>query len=118
MQILEIDGWCPPSVNLLLKSHWGAANRMKRAVKNRIWAEALAAKPRLTAATGRRRVGVEVTVSGRSGMPDGDNILKALLDALKANGLILDDSARWCELGEVAVRRGPRKGTKITLEDI
>lgn len=44
--------------------------------------------------------------------------MKALLDALKSNGLILDDSARWCELGEVAVRRGARKSTRITLEDI
>lgn len=67
-------------------------------------------------ATGRRRV--SVSVDCHKTPPDADNVLKSLLDALTACGLVIDDSPAWCELGTVAVARGPRDRTVVTLEDL
>lgn len=116
--VLDIENWNPPSVNRLLKVHWAIANRIKKHAKAHVWHAAVVSRPPVTAATGRRRVSVRVTVAGRGGVPDPDNILKALFDALKHNGLIVDDSATWLEIGEVTVERGKARRTVVTLEDI
>jgi hypothetical protein len=90
----------------------------KRAVRDEI-ALALRAGPGAIAeAKGRRRVGVAVTVAGCGRLLDPDNMLKALFDGLVANRMLVDDSARWCQIGDVSVARGKAKRTVITLEDI
>lgn len=117
MSVLTIEDWTPPSVNMLLKVHWSKAAGIKKEVKRRIWIAAIGS-PCLMVATGKRRVGIAVTVAGRGGMPDPDNILKCLMDALTANRLIMDDSAAYVEIGKVTVERGQFKRTVISLEDI
>ena len=59
---------------------------------------------------------VLVTAPGR--LPDPDNLLKSLLDALVHAKLLVDDSAAWVELGEVRVERGGHRKTVVTLEDL
>ena len=45
----------------------------------------------------RRRVTLEVVRKTAKAMPDGQNLEESLYDALKVNGFIVDDSARWLE---------------------
>jgi Holliday junction resolvase RusA-like endonuclease len=117
--LLLVDDWTPPSVNKLWKApHWSVGHRLKRIAADTIAVALLRASRPIPKATARRRVGIAVRVAGRGGMPDPDNVLKVTLDALKANGMIVDDSARWCEVGTVTVARGPDRFTMISLEDI
>lgn len=112
--VLTIDDWRPVGLNLLLRSHWGKRARLKRLDRETVAVYALNA--RVPRATGRRRVSVAVTTAATP--PDADNLLKSLLDALTACGLIVDDSPEWCELGAVAVARGKADRTVVTLEDL
>ncbi len=116
---LTLEAWTPPSCNRLWKAgHWSVGHRLKRDAAAVVAVALLLAAPPVPRATGRRRVGVAVTVSGRSGLPDPDNLWKVLLDALVAHGLVVDDSSAWCELGGVTVGRAAARRTVITLEDI
>ncbi len=113
---IEIPGWIPPSVNRLIGQHWGKATRHKRVAYAAI--DAMAFRAGVPLAQGRRRVSVTVTVNGRGRLPDGDNMLKCLLDGLVKCGALRDDGPAWMQLGEVTVQRGETRGTVITLEDI
>jgi hypothetical protein len=115
---IEIPGFVPPSVNRLLGLHWGKRGRVKRGVADTIALASYASGDPVPDAVRKRRVGVSVTVSGRGGLPDPDNVLKVLLDALKVNRLVVDDSAKWLEVGEIRVERGPETRTIIRLEDV
>jgi Holliday junction resolvase RusA-like endonuclease len=117
--VLSIPNWTPPSVNRLWKaSHWSVGHRIKQQVGRTIYGAWLVSRPAVMCATGKRRVSVAVTVAGRGGMIDPDNALKTLLDGLVKNHLLVDDSARYCEIGVVRVERGKEKGTVVTLEDL
>lgn len=112
---IAIAGWVPPSLNRLVYRHWAAARRIKKAAMEVVILHChVAGVPR---ATGRRRVSVAVTVKQKSHAIDPDNALKVLLDALVRAGVLVDDSARWCELGPVTVAVGA-KGTRLTVEDL
>ena len=112
--VLTIDGWRPVSLNHLLKSHWAKRGRRKRHDRDMVALHALA--QRVPQATGRRRI--SVLVEGIRRLPDPDNLLKSLLDAAVACGLLVDDSGEWCELGDIEVTRGKTDRTVITLEDL
>lgn len=112
--VLTIDDWRPVGLNLLLRSHWAKRARLKRLDRETVAVYALALG--VPKATGRRRVSVSVECC--KSPPDADNVLKSLLDALTHCGLVIDDSPAWCELGTVAVARGPRDRTVVTLEDL
>ncbi len=113
---IEIPGWIPYSTNRMIRAHWGKATKYKRAAYAAI--DAMAFNAGVPQARGKRRVSVTVTVSGRGRLPDADNMLKCLLDGLTYCGVLVDDSAKWCELGEVRVERGATRGTVIVLEDL
>jgi hypothetical protein len=113
---LSLAGFRPPSLNRLLRMHWAARLRLGRQVKQLVGLERLAQG--LPKAGGRRRVSVLVEVAGPGGLPDPDGTLKLLLDALVACGLLIDDSARWCECAPPAVRRGEATRTVVALEDM
>lgn len=109
---LTLAGYAVPSANVLLRCHWSRRARLVREAGERVAIEAhVQGVPR---AVGRRRVSVRVT---RRGGGDVDNCLKVTLDALVLAGLLVDDSGRWCELGEVLVLRG-RPETVVWLTDI
>ncbi len=113
---IEITGWSPTPLNKLMRMHWGRRCKVKREAYVLVLLGChLNGVPK---AKGRRRVSIAVTVAGRSGIPDADGVLKLLLDGLVRCGALVDDSGRWCELGEVWVGRGPARRTVIVLEDI
>jgi hypothetical protein len=113
---LVIDGWLPPSLNVLLRMHWARRRRTKNDVYLVIGYRGLAAG--IPPATGRRRVSLVLTVANRSHAMDPDNALKVLMDALVRAKLLVDDRAEFCELGRVEIVKGARKRTEITLEDL
>jgi hypothetical protein len=106
----------PPSVNQLIRAHWGGATRTKRRFYEVVAREC--ERTGVPPARGKRRVVVEVVQSGRGRSRDADGTLKVLLDGLTKCGALRDDSPRWCELGSVVVRRGPVTQTTVTLEDL
>ncbi len=110
---LTIADWSPTPLNRLL-SRVRARIHGKKHDRLIVVAEAL--NQDVPRAKVKRRVSVHVTAPGR--LPDADNILKSLLDALVAARLLVDDSPAWLELGQIRVERGRRRQTVITLEDL
>jgi hypothetical protein len=47
-----------------------------------------------------------------------DSYFKSLLDALVSAGLLVDDSAKFCELAPTTYERATRRASVITLTDI
>jgi hypothetical protein len=110
---ITIERWTPPSVNRLLTSHWAVAAKLKKTA-----AELIAYEARnVPRATGKRRVSMSLTIPHGGHRLDPDNAWKAVLDALKHAGMILDDGADQCELGSVVVAKGQRS-TAIMLEEV
>lgn len=112
-----IAGFRPPSLNRLMRGKIKDRIRLSREARDRI---ALAAR---LACVGRadgvkRRVSLEITLAGRQRPLDVDAVWKAILDGMTHSGLIVDDSCRWCALGEVWFLRGETTSTKIILEDV
>jgi hypothetical protein len=114
--ILIIDDWKPCSANELIGCHWSTKHRKKAIDAQMVAVYALTQD--IPRATGKRRLSFAVTVTGRTGIPDPDNLLKSLLDSLVACERLVDDSPRWLELGELRVARGDRLETRVELEDI
>jgi hypothetical protein len=113
--VMEIPGWRPALDNELMRCHWRKKHGLKKRDVGQIAFAALAyGVPR---ATMRRRV--TLTIRQAIGpFPDDTAPLKSFWDALKRNGLIVDDSREWLEfVWPPTFIRGP-KGTIIELEDI
>lgn len=73
-------------------------------------------------ATGKRRVEWTVTQRhrqhGGGNAVDPDAIAKVLLDGLVRCGRLVDDSAKWCELGTPRVVRGERDSVQVVLTEM
>lgn len=113
---LTIAGWQPTRLNVLIHSHWRAAQKLKDFDTSVIMVEARS--QRIPKAEGRRRVSLLITLAPRQRAGDVDAFWKSTLDALKRAGLIIDDNRQWCELAPVEFARGGAKATTITLEDL
>lgn len=116
IQVLVIPNYLPPSLNALLRVHWAQRRRLKQECKDLV--AAYAKMDGMKPATGKRKVSLQLTLTGRKQAFDADNIWKAVLDALVTAGLLVDDSPKWCETGEVAQARGSCCETRIVLEDV
>lgn len=114
--VLEIDGWHPARKNEWEGRHWSVKNRIKAADKAVVFAANFNAG--IPKATTKRRVRLTITLGPRQRGGDVDAYWKSLLDALKCAGLIIDDSKEWVETPPVEYVRGPKKATRIELEDI
>jgi hypothetical protein len=112
---LRFDG-LPALLNQYVGRHWSVGYDLKTRDKGIVAVAAYNAM--IPRATGRRRVSVCLVVGPRKRTPDGDSVLKSLLDALVACGALKNDSKEWCELGAVTFARGKRTETVVTLEDI
>lgn len=112
---LEIPDWHPATVNQLL-GNWKKAMRLKRIDKELV--EAYVWCDRIPRASGKRRVSLEIVLWPRQRAGDPDAYWKSLLDALKAAGAIVDDNRQHVELSPVTFSRGPRRRTRIVLEDV
>jgi Holliday junction resolvase RusA-like endonuclease len=114
---IEVPLWRPATVNDLTKrsNHWSRAARIKQRDLELVACYSIVAK--VPKAIGKRRVGLEI-VKARGRFPDPDNVWKSLLDALVLLGLLIDDSAKWCELTPPVFTRGPMTRTVITLTEM
>lgn len=112
---LVIDQWRPVFANELLKAHWGTAAKRKRIDRQMVQVHAL--RDGIPRATGRRRVRLTIAGPWRR-PPDPDAPLKSTLDALTAAGLLIDDSARWCQFDPPEFVRAPEFSTTIELTDL
>jgi hypothetical protein len=116
-QEFTIEGWRPPSLNTLMRGKISDRIRLGKAARERIAWEARLADVRGTVSI-RRRVSLAITLSGRQRATDIDSMWKATLDGLVSAGLIVDDSARWCAIGDLSFGRGEATSTRIILEDM
>ena len=114
---IVIPRWHPPRLNQWDGRHWAARARLKRQTRDMVaaYARQLGVPP----ATGKRRVGLAVWLRPRCRGGDPDAYHKALLDALVACRLLVDDARQWCEITPVRYeRRRDWWGCEITLEDV
>lgn len=112
--VIEIPGYLPPSLNVLIHCHWTKKHKLKKECTNLV-AHYGAKVPRKAV---KRRVRLTLTRSGRRRLLDADNAWKAILDALVACKLIVDDGPDYVECAELVQVKGPTNSTTITLEDI
>jgi Holliday junction resolvase RusA-like endonuclease len=107
-----------PSLNQVRKLHWAARKREETKLGWEV-VSALNQIPAIPRAKGKRRL--TICRHGRKAM-DQDNLAggcKALIDILKAKGLLIDDNPDMAELifTQAVTRKGPLC-TVVTLEDI
>jgi Holliday junction resolvase RusA-like endonuclease len=113
---LWIPHWRPTALNRILYSTVRARIALKRADAEIVRGYALLTGT--PAATGPRRVSLEITLHGRQREADVDAYWKIVLDALVSAKLLLGDDIRSARLGEVSYRRGGDWGTAIVLEEL
>lgn len=116
MMRLIIPEWRPMRLNETMGRHFHVIGRRKKQDRAIVWAYCL--KERAPAATGKRRVSLEITLSGRQKEADIDAYQKSVLDSLVHAKMLIDDSGKWAEWGGVTYRRGKQGKTVIILEDV
>lgn len=114
---IEIERWHPTRLNELLGLPWSRARRKHRDAD---MVAGYCLQRHVTRATGKRRVSLTIGLGPRERGGDPDCYWKSLLDALVKCGALVDDSAKWVDLGAVEyVREKPRrKFARITLVDV
>lgn len=110
---IYIEDWRPTLINEMLRVHW--ATRYKQKNKDRRTLEKHS--KHIPQAKKKRRVELEIGLAGRQKECDPDAPWKNLLDGLVKCGLLIDDSAKWCEISPLTFTRG-KKYTRIKLIDI
>lgn len=108
-----IPDYLPPSLNKLL-GHWAKAARQKK----ECLAMVAAYGHKTARTTGKRRVRITLGRSGRRKVMDADNAKKALLDALVACKLLVDDSPEWCVCDDPVQVKDKTTWTQIDLENL
>ena len=114
-QTLTIHGWLPARLNQLLGS-WRLAGALKK--RDRIKVANAARMQGAVPAAGPRRVTIELTFAKGERSGDPDAYLKSTLDALVQARLLVGDTHRQVQWSQPVFRRGPRRKTVITLEDV
>jgi DNA-directed RNA polymerase specialized sigma24 family protein len=115
---LFVPRWRPTLVNQFIGRHWAKVYKMKQTDIELVTAYArISGIPK---AKTRRRVSLEVNLTGRQKPFDEDAPWKFLLDGLVLAGLLVDDSPEWAEMGTVRCIRNERQeaGTCIILTDL
>ncbi len=115
--VIEVPNYRPPTSNALFRAKFRGRMALERECKQFVAFYG----SHVPKAAGKRRVSMAVTLAVRQRMPDADeNALKAVLDALVACQLLVDDSRVWCECvpTEFVLSRKRQPHTLITLEDV
>ena len=113
---ITIPNWRPAALNTLMRSHWSTPGKLKKSDAAMIAGYALQAG--IPKATGKRRVSLEITLTGRQRQVDPDSYQKSTLDGLVKCGQLLDDNAASVEWGCVWYSRIGEAGTTIILTDM
>lgn len=113
---LTIPNYLPQPHNVLVRMHW--AKRKKEMDECKALVAAYALAQAIPKATGKRRVTVKLVLGRRNKVRDGDSSFKLILDSCTADGLLIDDGPRWCELMPLVQERGRERATIIILEDL
>ena len=123
VQVLQLPGWLPTSVNRLLggRTRGGiiARHKLKQADVAHIGVAATLHGARK--ATGPRRVDIHLVQPKGRRRIDADNCWKVTKDGLKHAGLLLDDTPRLCRDGDVTYSKaldGGWWGTWLVLTDV
>ncbi len=114
---IVIDGFRFTSLNVMNSAkHWGKRSRLKKIDRDFVWA--YSKSQFIPQAAGKRRVSLEVFITGRQKETDPDALWKSCLDALVKCAMLIDDTAEYCELGTVVHHKAEETKTIIVLEDI
>lgn len=114
---ITIPDWRPTRDNELAGgSHWAKKHRLKNRDKQFIRAYAIACN--VPYATGKRRVSLEITLTGRQKEADPLAYCKSLFDALVHCQQLLDDSSKFVEWGGAVYTRGESPQTTIVITDL
>jgi hypothetical protein len=113
---ITIPYWRPAALNTLMRSHWSTSGKLKKSDANIISAYAFCAG--IPKATGKRRVSLEITLTGLQRQTDPDSYQKSTLDGLVKCGMLLEDNAASVEWGGVSYDRIGEAKTTIVLEDL
>jgi len=113
---LEIPGWHPQRLNVLMTCHWRKRGRLRVADDAMVKVAALNAG--IPKATVKRRVKITIVLGKGQRAGDRDAYFKSTLDSLKNAGMIVDDSRQWIDLEPIAFERAAEMATRIELEDL
>jgi Holliday junction resolvase RusA-like endonuclease len=122
--VLYLPKFLPTSLNKSVGRHWSVKAKQKNGdleiVQHYAREQRLAMTLHLDAALPARRVNVRMVLPKGQRAFDRDNILKGLLDALVQCGLLVNDSPRWCQIGQIEYVRhdGGLRETFVILEDL
>ena len=114
IHVLSIPDWRPTTLDKLLYAT--VRDRIHLKKEDRTFIAFYAKNLCIPKATGRRRVTLEIGLTGRQKEADIDAYQKTVLDALVECGLLLGDTRAEAEWGGVSYSRG-ESFTAICLED-
>lgn len=112
---LVLPQFTPTPLNRLMRGR--RRDRIRLARGDRDLVAHYAREQEIPRAETPRRVSLVVTMPEGTRRPDPDSLWKSLLDALVEAGLLVNDSARWVELGTIKWDRGERQ-TTVSLENL
>ena len=115
---IAIPNWRPAALNRDAKHAGQVGARLKKADGEMVAFYAIqCCTPK---ATGKRRVSLQIVLTGQQKEADPDAYQKSLLDALVHAGLLTDDNSQGVEWGGVEYNQNGSvtAGTTIILEDV
>lgn len=111
--LITIPNHHPAALNQYIGKHWAIGAKLKKLDKEMI----LGYCQHVPKATTKRRVDFTIILGKGQKSRDPDAYQKSLGDALVNAGMLVDDSAKWIEWGNVEYIRGI-KATLIKLTDM
>jgi hypothetical protein len=113
---VRIAGAICPTLNALMRGKLRARMALEAGWRAVVAHAATAAGvPR---ATGKRRVTIRIILGARRRGADPDAFFKASGDALKAAGMLVDDSRKWVEWAPTEYEPGAQDGTVYVIEEV
>ena len=116
-----IERFVPITLNRSVGRHWSKLAKIKRQTADLITVSAANVRKVSDQYRPVRRLAFEVRCARVGRLPDPDNVLKAMLDALKTARIIVDDSSAWVVWSMptiVRAKKGEVPCTVITIEDV